>query len=138
MQQRVWRFVGVVVATATVASVAAFVWFDAGPIHAATCYVGGLDGWYVEYPPDAVTADEIREVIPSCVSVRVGYVNWNEVRDGELAIAPWGRDWFSYDDSRMLWVEGSADEATDPCRPLGPQAAFPADCPGGPQRVPDS
>ena len=138
MRQRFWRFVGVVVATVTVASVAAFVLFDTGPLHAAACYVGGRGGWYVEYPHDAVTADEIREVVPSCVSVRVGYVGWNEVADGELAIVPRGRDGFSHDDSIVVWVEGSVDEATDPCRPLGPHAMPPADCPGGPQRVPDS
>ena len=56
-------------------------------------------------------------MIPSCVSVQVGYVDWNEVGEGELAIVPWGRDWFSSGDSIVLWVEGNIAPATDPCRP---------------------
>jgi hypothetical protein len=104
-------------------------------LHAARCLVDGRDGWYVEYPRNATSADEIREVIPSCVSVHIGYVDWNKVDEGELAIVPVRKTWFSYEDSIRLWVEGTAAQATDPCRPLGLSTAPPVDCPGGPQRA---
>lgn len=128
-----------IVALAAVVGVAGSVvalMFDTGPLHAARCLVDGRDGWIVEYPRDAATADEVIEVIPSCVSVHVGYVNWNKVDEGDLAVALPPRDWFGYGDSIRLWVEGSSAEATDPCRPPGPSFAPPADCPGGPQRAP--
>jgi hypothetical protein len=135
MRRRVWRIVALVAGAGVALSIVAFI-FDAGPLHAARCLVDGRDGWNVEYPQDATTADETKEVIPSCVSVHIGYVDWNEVEEGDLAIVPSARDWFGYGDSITLWVEGTSAQATDPCRPPAPSVAPPADCPGGPQRAP--
>ena len=131
-----WRLVALVGAVAVAGSIGADVMFGSGPWHAARCLMGGRDGWFVEYPTDAVTADQIRDVIPSCVPVHIGYVDWNEVGEGELAIVPFGRDWFAHDDSLALWVEGSAAQATDPCRPLGPSRGALPGCPGGVQPRP--
>jgi hypothetical protein len=136
MSRRGWRVVvSVGVAVAVAVSILALV-FDGGPLHAARCLVEGRDGWYVEYPRDAVTADEISEAIPSCLPVHIGYVDWNEVAEGELAFVPFGKSWFDHNDSVTLWVEGRAAQATDPCRPLGPSIVPPAGCLDGPQPEP--
>lgn len=134
MRQR--QLVGLVVAGALAASLAADVLFKTGPIHALGCLLGARDGWFVEYPRDAVTADEVREVIPSCVPVHVGYIDWDEVAEGDLAIKPFGRDWFGRDDSLTLWVEGTAAQAADPCRPPPPLTAPTGDCADGLLQIP--
>lgn len=131
IRRRLWGLVAVLAATGVTISVVAF-GFDTGPLHAARCLLGAREGWHVDYPQNATTPDDIREVIPPCVPVHVGYVNWNDVPEGELAIEVYGRDRFGHDDSLTLWVEGSAADATDPCRPLGPSEAPPEDCHGGP------
>jgi hypothetical protein len=141
MAQRIWRLSAAALLFTVSVSIAAFVFLDAGPFHALSCLVDGRDGWLVEYPTSAVTADEIIETVrqeTTCVPVNVGYVDWDRVPEGQLARPPKFRDWFRLGAALQLWVEGSADQAIDPCRPLGPRMSPPSDCPGGPQLSPTS
>lgn len=107
------------------------------PFHALQCAFSGRDGWIIELPADPQTADEVRKTVQSqtsCVPVKVGYVNWGIVKDGLLAVpvsAP--RKAVPSGGTIKVWVEGTADQASDRCAPLGPQTAAPPGCPGGPQ-----
>lgn len=110
-----------------------------GPVRPVPCLWERLDGWIVEIPEDARTPGAVERAIGAqtrCVSVEVGVVNWNLVPEGQLAVrAPGPRVDINGDRVVQLWVEGGPDEATDPCRPLGPQTAPPAGCPGGLMRA---
>ncbi len=122
-------------------SVVTYNLFDSGPIHAARCAWQARDGWFFEVPADAETAADVRSAIrkdTTCVAVEVGYVDWNDVPEGHLALFTAGRDWASGGGTRTrkVWVEGSASQATDPCRPPSATLLPPAGCPGGPIPAP--
>jgi len=124
MAHRVWRLSAAALLITVLVSIATFVFLDAGPLHALSCLVAGRDGRLVEYPESAVTADEVIESVrqeTTCVPVNVGYVDWDRVPEGQLARSPGFRDSFRHGATVQLWVEGSADQAMNPCRPLGPR-----------------
>ena len=107
------------------------------PLRALGCLVDGRDGWIVELPSDARTAQDVRQAVRAqteCVPVDVGYVNWNLVPEGSLAFpVDASRTWVPGGGAIKVWVEGSPEDATDACAPMGPRTAPPAGCPGGPQ-----
>ncbi len=110
--------------------------FDAGPLHAASCYwEGGRDGWNIEYPPGLRTPADVEAIIrqeTTCVAVEIFYVDYNEVPEGHLITEPCCRDWFALGDSATFWVEGGPDQAVEKCKLLEPDLAPRVDCPGGP------
>lgn len=118
--------------------------FNVGPVHALGCMVEAREGWTIEFDGRAETLSEMQEHVSAqttCVRVtRAGWVNWDTVPEGHLIDAPTCcRDWVpgTGPNARELsfWEEGTADQATDPCRPPAPQHAPPAGCPGGAQPV---
>lgn len=121
------------------ATLVAFVAFDAGPLHAASCFWdGGRDGWFVEYQPGLRTPADVEAVIreeTTCVSIELRYVDYDEVPEGHLITEPCCRDWLKMGEPVVLWVEGSPDQAVEECKLLGPDRAPRVDCPGGPVRA---
>ncbi len=116
----------------------AYVAFDAGPLHAASCIVDGRNGWFVEYPPGLEIPADVEAVIraeTSCVPIELRYVDYDEVAEGHLITEPCCRDWFTPGDSAIFWVEGSPDQAVEECRLLEPDRTPRVDCPGGPVRA---
>lgn len=132
----IFSLLAAIVSLAIGASILAAV-FAAGPIHALRCVVEGRDGWTVELPSDLLTPEDVKRAVQAqttCVSVEVGYVDWGIVGEGQLAVPVNGpRTWVPLGGAIEIWVEGSAAQASEPCAPLGPSAAPPAGCPGGPQ-----
>lgn len=109
------------------------------PFHALRCAVSGRDGWIVELPPHPRTPDEVRQTVQaqtSCVPVEEGYVNWNLVEEGLLAV-PVSSPRMAVESGGTIkvWVEGTAEQASDRCAPLGPRTAPPPGCRGGAQRA---
>lgn len=136
---RVVRWAGrAAVITAVVGIVAAL--FDVGPIHAAACAWQGRDGFIVELPAELRTPQEVRRVVRAqtrCVPVEVGYVSWGVVGEGLLARSAGPlRRWVPLGESIKIWVEGTPEQATDPCRPADPRHAPPSGCPDAPQPDP--
>lgn len=116
--------------------------FDIGPVHTLKCAVEAREGWVIEFDGRAQTLSEMKEHVrgqTTCVRVeRAGWVNWNTVPEGHLVEAPTCcREWVSGTGAGAAelsyWVEGTAGQAIDPCRPPAPRTAPPAGCPGGPQ-----
>lgn len=110
-----------------------------GPVPPVQCLWERRDGWIVEIPQNAPTPQAVGRAVGAqtkCVTVEVGVVDWNRVPEGRLAVRPPGpKVSINGDGTIQLWVEGRPDEATDPCRPLGPRSLPPAGCPGGLNRA---
>lgn len=139
MRGRFRRVLTLATGAAIVVMLVAHVAIDAGPLHAASCIIDGRGGWFVEYPPGLETPADVEAVIreeTTCVPIEILHVDWNEVPDGLLAIEMCCRDGFAHGDTLLLWVEGTPEQAADPCSPPTRDAPRRVGCPGGAQLAP--
>lgn len=112
-------------------------------VHWVGCTLAGRDGWKIELPDyRGRTPADVRRAVRAqtwCVPVEERYVNLGYVPEGYLAETDGGgRVWVALGEPIRVWVEGSASQATDPCRPRGAYETRRNDCPGGVGVLPDA